>query len=250
MRRFRQRPELPAATSAKLREKTQEILQIPAAGDARKQRARQIYEASRQTDWFEPIVTVLRGLCGAGELCMYCSSNEPSQIEHFRPLATFPELALEYQNYLWSCDICNRTHKGERFPPDTEPGEAILNPLEDDVWEHFFIEENFGRLLCRVDPITKQRLPRAASTCDVVGIDRENVQTKRTRRYLNLRRYAQRSLLELQAGTLDVAALRSELADWRSEPFQADVADYFLNGPGRVKEPFSSVLRAVGEAVP
>ena len=186
----------------------------------------------------------------AGELCMYCSSNEPSQVEHVRPLGIFPERALEYQNYLWSCDICNRTHKGERFPPDTEPGEPILNPLEDDVWEHFFIEETFGRLLCRVDPVTNERLPRAVSTCNVVGIDRENVQTKRTRRYHNLRRDAQRSLLEFQAGTLDAATLRNELADWRSEPFQADVADYFLNGPGRAKEPFRSVLLAAGEAMP
>jgi len=244
MRKFSQRPELPHTTKLKLREKTEEILQSPIDNGSRKERAARVYKASRQTDWFQPVVNALRGLCGVGELCMYCSSNEPSQVEHFRPLSVFPERAMEYENYLWSCDICNRTHKGERFPPDTEPGETILNPLDGDVWEHFFIEEQFGRLLCRVDPLTHQPLPRALVTCDVVGIDRETVQTKRTRRYRNLRRDAQRTLSEFQAGALNVLALKNEISEWLSEPFQADVADYFLNGPGRSKEPFRALLLA------
>ncbi len=185
-------------------------------------------------------------LVGRGQ---YCSSNEPSQLEHFRPLAFFPENALDYGNYLWSCDICNRTYKGEKFPPTTEPGAPILNPLDDNVWEYFFVDDIFGRLLMRIDLTTSQPLPRAVSTCNVVGIDRENVQTKRIRRFSNLRRNALRVLGELQAGTLSTAIVQTEIADWRSEPFQADVADYFLNGPGRSKEPFRTLLLAVGEAV-
>ena len=177
-------------------------------------------------------------------------ATEPSQVEHYRPLAIYPELAMQYDNYLWSCDICNRSHKGDRFPPETEQGEMILNPLDDNVWEHFFIDEHFGRLLCRVNPATNERLPRANSTCLVVGIDREIVQEKRTRRFRNLRRDAQRLVADFQAGTIQLAGLRNEIADLRSEPFQADVADYFLNGPGRAKEPFRSLLVAAGEAVP
>ena len=249
MRRFPQRPQIPVATRTRLQEKTLEITNIQDL-PTRKQRARQIYDSSRQTDWFGPIVTALRGLCGQGELCMYCSSNEPSQVEHYRPLAVFPERAMQYENYLWSCDICNRSHKGDRFPPDTEQGEMILNPLDDNVWEHFFIDEHFGRLLCRVNPATNERLPRADSTCLVVGIDREIVQEKRSRRFRNLRRDAQRLVTDFQAGTIQLAGLRNEIADMRSEPFQADVADYFLNGPGRAKEPFRSLLVAAGEPVP
>ena len=90
MRRLPQRPELPNVTNVKLQEKTQEILQTPVAAGARKLRARQIYEVSRQTDWFQPVVVALRGLCGAGELCLYCSSNEPSQVEHFARLGSSP----------------------------------------------------------------------------------------------------------------------------------------------------------------
>jgi hypothetical protein len=49
---------------------------------------------------------------------------------------------------------------------------------------------------------------------------------------------------------MQLAGLRNEIAELRSEPFQADVADYFLNGPGRAKEPFKSLLIAAGETVP
>lgn len=247
MRNFAPRPALPRKTQTKLQQKTKRILQE--VDDARRKEARRIYEQSRQTVWFQPVIAALRSLCGQGELCMYCSSNEPSQVEHFRPISFFPELAFEYENYLWSCDICNRSYKGERFPPKTEPGAPILNPLDDNVWEYFFIEETFGRLLPRFDLATNQYLPRAVSTCEVVGIDRETVQIKRSRRYRNLRREATRALEDFQSGRLIASDLREEVDGWRSEPFQADVADYFLNGPGRAKEPFRSVLAAIGEDV-
>ena len=129
------------------------------------------------------------------------------------------------------------------------PGDQILNPLDDDVWEHFFIDDHFGRLLPRVDAETNEKLPRAASTCEVVGIDRENVQIKRNRRYRNLVRDATGALEDFQRDTLTLDALKQEIARWRSEPFQADVADFFLNGPGRSKEPFRTLLQAAGEAV-
>jgi uncharacterized protein (TIGR02646 family) len=248
VRRFGSRPPIPEATQEKLAEKTNAILAVQ-AGVQRSNRAREIFDASRPTVWFAPIIVALRRLTGQGELCMYCSSNEPSQVEHYRPLGVYPQYALKYDNYLWVCDICNRTYKGIKFPPDNHPGEQILNPLDDDVWEHFFIDHHFGRLLARVNAETNEKLPRAASTCEVVGIDRENVQIKRNRRYRNLVRDATSALEGFQHGTLTLDALRQEIARLRSEPFQADVADFFLNGPGRLKEPFKTLLLAAGEAV-
>lgn len=121
MRRFAVRPAIPPPTQAKLTEKTEEILRGP-VGVERSNRARDIFNASRPTMWFAPIINVLRELSGQGELCMYCSSNEPSQVEHYRPLDVFPERALQYENYLWVCDICNRSYKGNKFPPNNHPG--------------------------------------------------------------------------------------------------------------------------------
>ncbi len=249
MRNFPPRPILAPVVQTLLLEKSNHILAITDQKE-KKQRARNTYEATRKTQWFKPVVDALRSLCGEGELCMYCSSNEPSQVEHYRPLSTFPEQAFRYENYLWTCDICNRTYKGERFPPDTEPGEQILNPLEDNVWDYFFLSEQNGRLLRKFDTKLNAYVPRAVSTCDVVGINRENVQKKRQHRFRRLRLNMEDALNKFHAGTLSQVELREEIAVLRAEPFQADVADYFLNGPGRVQEPFLSALFHAGETVP
>ena len=249
MRNLPPRPLLSNAAQKKLLEKTKAILDITNLQE-RKTKARSSYDMARKTKWFAPVVQALSGLSGSGELCMYCSSSEASQIDHYRPLSIFPDKAFDFENYLWACDICNRTYKGERFPPDTEPGEMILNPLDDNVWDYFFLDENHGRLLRRIDPVTQMFLPRATSTCDIVGIDRQNVQSNRQRRYKRLRENVQSALDRFRDGTITHADLRAELNECRTEPFQADVSDYFLNGPGRVNEPFRSALQAAGEVVP
>jgi hypothetical protein len=115
------------------------------------------------------------------------------------------------------------------------------------VWHYFFLDEMFGRLIQRVDPGTTEALPRAVSTCSVVGIDRETLQIRRQHRYASLRKDVERTLADVTKGTLSSADAQQRLAEWRSAPFQADVADYFLNGPGRVTEPFRSLLEAVGD---
>ncbi len=117
------------------------------------------------------------------------------------------------------------------------------------MWEHLFIDDTFGRLLHRIDPETNEYRPRGVSTCEVVGIDRENVQIKRNRRYRNLVRDVNFALNDFQAGKLTGDGLKDEINNWRSEPFQAGVADFFLNGSGRAKEPFRTLLIAAEEDV-
>jgi uncharacterized protein (TIGR02646 family) len=192
------------------------------------------------------VVAALLPISGAGEVCMYCSANEPSHVEHFRPLAHFPDQAFEYTNYLWTCDICNRTHKGERFPPHTEPGAVILNPLDEDVWAYFLIEDEFGQLVARIDEATGERLERAASTMEVVGLDRETLALRRRNRFASLKDLVGRTLADLAAGTVTAEEARTKVDVWRATPFQVDVADYFLNGPGRDKEPFRSLFTQLG----
>jgi hypothetical protein len=244
MRSFPPRPVLAPTVQRRLQEKADALTLITDPHE-KSTKARSTYATARTSQWFKPVINALRSLCGEGELCMYCSSNEPSQVEHYRPLSVFPYLAFHYENYLWTCDICNRTHKGERFPPDTEPGEQILNPLEDNVWDYFFLSEQNGRLIRKFDPALNDFVPRATSTCNVVGVDRDNVQTKRQHRFRRLRKDVEDLLHKFQAGTLSKADLRAEIAVLRAEPFQADVADYFLNGPGRLQEPFRSIFAAI-----
>jgi hypothetical protein len=246
VRNISQRPPISASTLAQLAEKTALISNVP-IGVARVTKAESVYKSSRTTKWFKPVIDNLSSLCGSGQLCMYCSSNEPSELDHYRSLTKFPELAMTYANYIWSCSICNHT-KFNRFPPDTEDGAQILNPIDDNVWEYFFLDD-FGRLTKRLDPQTTQFQPRAVSTCVMVGIDRENVQMRRQRRCKQLRRDASRILEDFNTQKILLSALQVEIAEMRDDHFQADVADYFLNGPGRTEEPFHSLLIAAGETI-
>jgi hypothetical protein len=52
--------------------------------------------------------------------CAYCEAPTTvvahGDVEHFRPKSVYWWLAYCYDNYLFSCQICNQTFKGDNFP--------------------------------------------------------------------------------------------------------------------------------------
>jgi len=52
--------------------------------------------------------------------CAYCEAPVASvahgDVEHFRPKSVYWWLAYCYDNYLYSCQICNESYKGNEFP--------------------------------------------------------------------------------------------------------------------------------------
>lgn len=52
--------------------------------------------------------------------CAYCeapvSAVAHGDVEHFRPKSEYWWLAYTYDNYLFSCQICNQSHKRDNFP--------------------------------------------------------------------------------------------------------------------------------------
>ena len=59
----------------------------------------------------------------SGGKCAYCEAPTSvvahGDVEHFRPKNTYWWLAYCYDNYLFSCQICNQSFKGDAFPlPD------------------------------------------------------------------------------------------------------------------------------------
>lgn len=52
--------------------------------------------------------------------CAYCESPVPQvahgDVEHFRPKVPYWWLAYCYDNYLFSCQICNQVYKSDHFP--------------------------------------------------------------------------------------------------------------------------------------
>lgn len=60
-----------------------------------------------------------------GGKCAYCEAPTAvvahGDVEHFRPKSVYWWLAYCYDNYLFSCQICNQTFKGDHFPPPDNP---------------------------------------------------------------------------------------------------------------------------------
>ena len=201
------------------------------------------YRNARKTKWFAPVVKELGRLAGPGERCMFCSGSEASDVEHYRPKAIFPESAMTWENYLWSCPPCNRG-KLNRFPPDTGPGGLFVNPLYENVWDFFFIDA-FGILTPRFDRSVNAPNGRAVTTRDFLSLNRDAVQVCRQQRFKNLKEAMADTLNLIAARKLTKKAARARVETWKSESWQPDVADYFLNGPGRTESPFKEFLAAI-----
>lgn len=73
--------------------------------------------------------------------CAYCEAQiihiDYGDIEHFRPKDTFPLLAVEWENLLFVCRVCNGAEfKGTKFPLDTSDNPLLINPCEDTPNNH------------------------------------------------------------------------------------------------------------------
>jgi hypothetical protein len=55
-----------------------------------------------------------------GNKCAYCEASTAvvahGDVEHFRPKSVYWWLAFVFDNYLFSCQICNQTYKKDHFP--------------------------------------------------------------------------------------------------------------------------------------
>ena len=55
-----------------------------------------------------------------GGKCAYCEASTQivahGDVEHFRPKSVYWWLAFVFDNYLFSCQICNQSYKGDKFP--------------------------------------------------------------------------------------------------------------------------------------
>ncbi len=60
----------------------------------------------------------------ASNKCAYCESKVKTtahgDVDHFRPKSRYWWLAYCYDNFTFTCQICNQVHKGDAFPIDAE----------------------------------------------------------------------------------------------------------------------------------
>ena len=214
MRKLPSRHVLPVRTTARLGIESAAI----AAAASRIDAATSHYAAARRSVWFKNVTKALALMSGTGQRCMYCSGSESAQVEHYRPKTVNPELALDWINLLWICGICNQA-KGNRFEETNPP----VNPVDDDVWGHFFIDQ-FGNLTPSWDPTQNDFDQRAKRTIELHNLDRQALQECRQERLLDLRGKVEDSLARFNAGELSREDLKTRALTWFEQPFQPKVA--------------------------
>ncbi len=174
MRKLRREPLSEQATRV-LWKQTVKIVQAGSSAPSRSKRAKaRRDEAKRLWDQkavktFEEVRTTLKNMASGVERCMYCESNEGTDIEHFWPLGRAPCRAFDWSNYLLSCSACNSNHKGYRFP--RKHGQPLLiNPTEDDPLDHLVLTPT-GKFV----PITE----KGETSIPVFGLDRGPLERSR-----------------------------------------------------------------------
>lgn len=133
--------------------------------------------------------------------CCYCESQlqlQYSDVEHFRPKTRainsdksydpgYWWLAYCYDNLLYSCNTCNRTHKKDKFPlmphgirliyPQKSPknGQAselnlIINPATEDPSDHLtFVYDQHG------EPRITWKTLRGETTIKAIGLNSDSM---------------------------------------------------------------------------
>lgn len=121
-----------------------------------------------------------------GLMCIYCekkisSDRLKSNIDHFKMRNTHPELTLEYENLLVSCNNLEHcSNKKDSFGLNKENFENLINPVYDDI-ENSFSFTAFGELEGNND--------KAKFTIEVFGLNHITLIEERKKILIQLMHY-------------------------------------------------------------
>ena len=74
--------------------------------------------------------------------CAFCERNvelSAGRIEHFRPKSQYVNLTFDWNNFLYSCEVCNN-RKGDKFPLDCDGTPLLIDPTDEDCDIYEYLE--------------------------------------------------------------------------------------------------------------
>jgi uncharacterized protein (TIGR02646 family) len=127
---------------------------------------------------FDEIRRVLRRMATGLDRCMYCEDSEGNAIDHFWPLAKYPERAFRWRNYLWACTHCNSNQKRDRFPLDDAGQPLLIDPTDDEPLLHLAFSPSTGEY--------GALSPKGRVSIEVFGLRRSNLVRGRARAWIRI----------------------------------------------------------------
>lgn len=138
------------------------------------------------------IRSALEKCCTGRMRCQYCEDSVADEIEHIYPKDLYPEFAFSWNNYVYSCGICNSTYKGSQFsvfdannnavditrPPKRRVEQPVAGrPLfidirNEDPFDFFNLDFTTGIFTSKSD-IDSQEYKRAMYTIKILQLNRD-----------------------------------------------------------------------------
>jgi uncharacterized protein (TIGR02646 family) len=99
--------------------------------------------------------------------CGYCECIEAETIDHFWPQSPHTDKIWDWDNYVWSCDACQR-RKSNRSPM-SDQGYQMVNPREDEPLHYLRVDTDTGKIFAA--PVGGAVEWRGAYTVSILELD-------------------------------------------------------------------------------
>ena len=129
------------------------------------------WEGRRKSSYLRELLILLRRMSGPHERCMYCVDSHGTDIEHFFPKAKYRDKMYRWENMLLGCVECGR-FKGDLFPLSDQQQPLLINPADEEPWDHLDFDPPTGNLVARYDPTVDAYSSKGEATVEVLQLDR------------------------------------------------------------------------------
>ena len=166
-------------------------------------RAQELWPVKSRNVSFNQVRNKLKEMSHQHGSCGYCEDSEASEIDHFYPKRFYPQFTFDWDNFLYSCSICNRA-KSDRFSifvkesqerldlhkrilsesPPIDGNPLLINPRFENPLDLIFLDlSNEFRLTPFADNEESIDWVRANYTIELLRLNRDFVIRRRKKAY-------------------------------------------------------------------
>jgi len=118
--------------------------------------------------------------CGKCAFCERKVELSAGRIEHFRPKSQYVDLTFDWNNFLYSCEVCNnRQNKGSKFPLDCDGTQLLIDPTDEDCDIYEYLEFYWDKETKLASVVGKDG--RGKVVQEILNLNRKDLREHRTR---------------------------------------------------------------------
>jgi uncharacterized protein (TIGR02646 family) len=125
----------------------------------------------------QPLYDMFSGKCAFCERKVELSAG---RIEHFRPKSQYVNLTFDWNNFLYSCEVCNnRQNKGSKFPLDCDGTQLLIDPTDEDCDIYQYLEFYWDKETKLASVVGKDG--RGKVVQEILDLNRKDLREHRTK---------------------------------------------------------------------